>query len=873
MFPADLIKQCTDCNLRAGCKAPVPGESVIPCEVILVGEAPGRNEDEQGRPFVGAAGKYLDSLLFQSGLSRDSVCITNVVHCRPPNNRTPSASEIETCRKWLELELELASPRIIVAMGAPAIRWFLGSGAGTVEHLHGRPIEKGGRIILPVYHPAAALYNTALLRQCQEDFRVLRGLVKGEAWDSFQARDEYPNPDYEVVTGVSQFPARTGQIAVDTETGRGGLWSAQFSTEPGMARFIRMQEGTQKWDLSNEPDTVIVHNYLFDIQYLSIKDDNFRDSMIMAYLLGLPQGLKELSSRLCGLNMINYNEMVRPYQRDLSLEYLMKVSDLNWPNPPLLPETRWDNKAGELVTKNKRPWHISRKVDNILKAMSDDDETDLWDRWRSIPALERAVVEEELGAMPESTLADIPFDDAVQYACRDADATVRVYLKLREMIEKLELDYVLDMDTAILPMVYSMMQTGIAVDIDWLKRLSEDYDVQMRVKAAELAGMVGHPFNPNSSQQAATVIYGERGHPVTRKTPTGLISTDDQELKKTGDPVARDVIKYRGLQKLKSTYADSLIEWAAPDDADVPRVHTTLKTTRTETGRLASADPNLQNIPTRTKESKLIKSGFTVPDGRLLLEGDYGQIEMCVQAHISRCRGLIDIFLRGDDPHTLTASKIFNVPYDEAKQDKYRYPTKRANFGIIYMIGAEGLSAQIAEYISDLEMAGEPVDIDPWSEEDCEKFIKEWYKLYPEVQEYQMEMASQARRYGYVKDMFGRVRYIPEVSCPIGHIQEAGLRQAANMPVQAGAQGIIKLAMGELWRGLPETEWAGDVRWLMQIHDSLLSEIMDDRERYLPFTEWMRGVMVGVVELLVPLKVDFKVGKRWGGLKGLEDVV
>lgn len=878
-FPGNLIRNCSDCGLRAGCRAPVPGDGPTPARVMLVGEAPGRQEDEWGyRPFVGQAGKYLESLLFQVSLSRDLIYVTNVLHCRPPNNRTPKPDEVRSCSQWLDIELGIVQPEIIMALGGTAIRRFLGNDAGTVEHLHGKPIKLDGRIILPAYHPAAALRNTNLLRQCQEDFNVLRGLVKGVDHWEYHIPDGYPDPEYKVADTPSKLRQMRDEIedagvyAVDTELSRGELWSVQLSAQPGTAWFIPVESGTGMIDLTEYDATAIVHYYLHDVQYLKL--NAFTDTMTLAYLLGLSQGLKELASRTCGIDMKSYREVVRPGQEKLSLEYLHRASGMEWPDPPVIEETKWDNKKGGLVTKVKKPWHISRKMNKMLGDFGKNPETDLWERWQKIPEEERSVVTSiEDGIpwpMPESSLADIPFGAAVQYACRDADATLRVYLRLAKMISDLGLDFILDMDLGILPMVHSMMQNGIAVDLDHFRDLSEQYGDKMQVKSLELNSLVGHSFNPNSSPQVAAVIYGELGFKPTSMTPTGLISTDDSELKKTGHPVAKGVIEYRRLSKMKGTYSDNIVEYAIPDEGGAPRVHTTIKTTRTETGRLSSAEPlNFQNIPTRSKEGRLIKNGFIAPPGQRLAEGDLGQIEMCVQAHMANCRGLIDIFLTGKDPHTITASKIFGVPYDEAKQDKYRYPTKRANFGIIYMIGAEGLSAQVEEYISDLIMDGEPVSVEPWSVPDCERFIADWYKLYPEVRDYQMEMTAMARRHGYVKDMFGRVRYIPEVSCPIRHVQESGLRMAANMPIQAGAAGLLKIAMGNLWQEQPRTPWV-DMKWLMAIHDSLLLEMPDDDDYVQGCLNWIGDAMKSAVKLRVPVRVDFKVGHSWGELKGLE---
>ncbi len=878
-FPANLIRQCSDCDLRQGCNAPVPGDGVTPAYVMFLGQNPGKEEDEWGKPFIGKAGQQLDSLLLQCGISREQVYITNVIKCLTRNNAPPKPASVKACSKWLDIEMSLVQPKIIVAMGAFAIRRMLGDDAGTVEHLHGRPIEKDGYIILPCYHPAAGLHDTSTLRFLYDDFQVLRGLLVGKSITDYNIADEYPNPDYRVadtndrLKRVLSEVRDSEQFAVDVETIEGDtrLWSVQISTQPGTGWFIPVSNGCGgKMNLGGSLSRTIVHYYLHDVQWLGIPDDNFVDTMCQAYLLGLPQGLKELASRLCSINMVSYSEVVRPGQRKLSVEYLTEVARREWGNPPAIEETRWDNKLGRIATRIRKPWHILRKVAKILKDMADSPAVDPYRRWLDIPELERVEVEKSLGAMPESSLADIPLEDAVQYATRDADATLRVKLKMDRLIREAGLDFVLLMDTAILPMVNEMMQTGMAVDLDHLRNLSSDYDVRMRAKAVELGAIVGHSFNPSSPKQVADVIYSELGFAPTRKTATGLVSTDDQELKKTGHPVAIGVIEYRRLSKMKGTYADALVDWAIPDSEGVARVHTTLKTTRVATGRLASADPNLQNIPTRNKESKLIKSGFVAPDGWLLGEGDLAQVEMCTQAHLAMCRGLIELFRRGDDPHTVTASEIFGVPYDEASKEKYRYPTKRANFGVIYMIGARGLSEQITEYIADLKMEGETVEVESWTEQDCEKFIDDWYALYPEVRDYQMEMAAMARRYGYVDDLFGRRRYIPEVSCPIRYIQESGLRMAANMPVTASAQGIIKLAMGELWRGLPRTGWREQVKWLLQIHDSLLIEVIDDDAFVRDFLTWMHRIMTGVVSLAVPVRVDFKVGKRWGELEKYE---
>lgn len=880
-FPGNLVRQCSDCDLRAGCQAPVPGNGPVPAYVMLVGQNPGRQEDEWGKPFVGTAGRQLDSLLMQAGVSRETVYITNLIRCLTPNNAAPKPVHIKACAKWLNLELDLVNPRIIVAMGAPAISRFLGSDAGSVEHLHGKPVAiKVGssvRTVLPCYHPAAAIHNTSLLRQVADDFQVLRGLVSGHELSDYIVADEYPDPVYRIAdtskkrSMMLEEVRSVGECAVDVETIKRDteLWSVQVSAIPGTAWFVPVKSGhVGRVDTIGWNSHILVHNYLHDVQWLTIPDRNFRDTMVKSYLIGLPQGLKELASRLCGIRMQTYSEMVRPGQRKLSVQYLTEAVKREWSDPPPIEEVKWDNKAGKIITRIKHPKHISTKIRRILADCVDSLDVDPYERWRNIPELEREAVEKALGQMPESSLADIKFEDAMEYACRDAQATLRVSHKMDKLITDLGLDFVLHMDTAILPMVYEMMRTGWAVDLDHFRALSTEYRDRMADKAEELSRIVGHSFNPNSRLQVAKVVYEELGFKPTALTPSREVSTDDQELKKVKHLVTRGIIEYRRLSKVKGTYADALTELAIPDpETNTTRIHTTLKTTRVGTGRLSSADPNLQNVPVRSKEGKKIRLGFIASPGMRLGEGDLAQVEMVTQAHLARCKGLIELFLRGGDPHTETAAKIFGVSLEEAAQEKYRYPTKRANFGVVYMIGAQGLANQIQEYIADLEMEGSPVDIAPWDERTCEKFIADWYKLYPEVRDYQLEMASQARRMGYVSDLFGRIRYIPEVHSPIRSVSEAGLRMAANMPVTASAQGIIKLAMGELYRDIGKTGWRDDVRFLMQIHDSLVVEMTDDEEIWKPYLSWMGKVMTGVVKLLVPVKVDFKTGHRWGDME------
>jgi len=879
-FPSNLVRLCDGCGLRSGCRAPVPGENINPCEVLLVGEAPGSYEDLSGTPFCGASGQYLNSLLFQCGIPRTNVAISNTVHCRPPNNRTPRLEEAKACSKWLKLELEIVQPHIIVALGKPATDWFLPGNGSTMEHLHGKPVEKDGCIILPCYHPAFALRDTSKIRQVNDDFQVLRGLVKGRDWHEYHIQDAYPDPDYKVADTPGKLRQMadeirsTGEFAVDTEFNAGKLWSVQISAIEGTAWFIPiLADFKGKFDLTQyqKDATAVVHYWFADIPYLEMTD-NFADTMTLAYILGESQGLKELASRLCGIRMISYSEMVRPGQYNLSLEYLLKASGMEWPDPPTIEETKWDNKKGGLITKTKKPWHISRKINKILGDLGKDASTDLWQRWRNIPVEERSVVEDVLGTMTESSLEDIPTADAVVYSSRDADATLRVYHKLSKMINDAGLDFIQNLDLSVLPQVQEMMQNGMPVDVPYLKGLSRYYFQNMETAAASSSAKIGHPFNPSSSKQVASVVYDELGFKPTRTTATGLISTDDQELKKVNHPVITDILEYRRNLKNKSTFADALVENAIPHQQGndtVYRVHTTLKTTRTETGRLSSANPiNLQTMPTRSTDGKKIRKGFKASPGYKLLACDFSQQELRLQAHEAHCKNMLDAYRNGIDLHTATAARIFGVSMEDAAQAKYRYPAKTLNFSVIYIVSAKGLHENIHEQALDIIIDGKPMDVSEWTEESCQKLIDDWYKLNWEVKDWQMEKIAYARRFGYVTDFLGRRRYIPELSCPIHRIRESGERMCVNFPIQGGCAGITKMAMLASYQSRNKLYSPDDVRFIMAIHDEIMLEVKEDM--LMDVAVWLKGIMDNVVVLDIPMVSDAKAGDNWAEMEKIE---
>ena len=866
-------RQCTDCYLHKHCLGPVPGVGPINATVMLVGEGPGEHEDETGRPFTGTAGQMLDEMLDYIGLDRNQVFIANCVRCRVRNNATPSMEDVHFCAdKWLAMEIRIIKPQIIVAMGQPAIRYLLDDDTLTVEHTHAIPqwrtIEGQPVMVFPVYHPAAGLYTTSQLRMVFDDFRVLGDILQGANPESYVPVDQYPLPVYTEVTTTAKALEllSMSEYSLDTETvpgpdGVSVLWSVQVSSGPGTAWFIPAHLIPDPKTCIPETSLVWVHNYLYDEQFIHMP--KFVDTMVMAYLLGLPQGLKQLAWRLCGMEMKDYDEYVAQYRQDRAMEYLMDAEHQVWDPPVPLGDVKWDNKHGGVVEQFRKPMHMNTKIWKLLddvqagKLNKAGEPTDIFRRWQATDSREREQVEAVHGPMLDASLEQVPHDQAVYYSSRDADATWRVKGILQGLVNERELGFVLNaVDIPTLPVLMEMMDQGMPINRQHFLDLSREYTARLNVSAVRCANAGGFgTFNPNSPHQVADLVYGRHklGFPITKRTDTGMPSTDDRELKKVKHPVVAEILEYRSLLKLKTTYCDVIAEEAIESDGWW-WIHTILKATRTETGRLTSSEPiNLQAIPIRTEEGRRIRQGFEAPPGYVLLTADYSQIEMRQVAHETQSPYLLQLFWDDLDMHTFTASLVFGISYEEANQSKYRYPMKRVNFGIIYGITAQGLYEGLLEE-----------GIEGWSLMDCEDLLATYDERFPEVKAYRQLQTNHARRWGFVKDWIGRMRFIPEVFCPVKRIKAEGERAAGNMPIQGGAQAILKLATNKI-KGLRD---AGQCpvwfKFLLQVHDELVILVKEEDAETL--AQWIRPIMEEVVKLSVPVKANVKYGKTWDEL-------
>lgn len=646
-------------------------------------------------------------------------------------------------------------------------------------------------------------------------------------------------------------------LACDTETVHGKPWCVQFSTTTHTGYMVMATDEVGisylQAFLSRKDIVVVFHNAMFDLQVLDklgVRPYQWTDTMTMAYLLqSESKALKVLAYRHCGMDMMEYREVVRPAGDKAAFDYLSSVVGMEWDNPVPF---EYYNADGEL--KVKKGQNVAKKV---MRALGDyaksGGELDLRERWEGMDGREQ--VELVLGKMPEGTLADIPFEEAVEYSCKDPDATLRVYHALYPLVVERGLVRSLDRDMGCQPMVLDMMRYGIKIDVGHFALLSGVYEKGMREIQQEVNAVAGRNVNLNSPLQVGELLFsmgviGKRNKRVeaTGEWEEGYESTASDVLDKLKPqfPIVMSIQRYRSLSKFKSTYVDALPVYAGRDG----RVRADFSMTRTDTGRLACSKPNLMNQPVRSEEGKAIRKGFVAEDGCVLVSIDLSQIEMRLTAHMSGDVAMVDTFTRNGDVHTETAVQMFRLPPEKIDAKKHRYPAKRTGFGVVYGISNEGLyDVFVHEDIYDFTPA------------DCQGFIDRWFGVHKGVADWIDETRAWARRNGWVEDMFGRKRWVPEAQSAIEKVREAGYRKAINAPIQMGAQGILKEIMCVLTPIYQDFNSRWTCRPLIQIHDELLFEVREDRVG--DVVDVMVPVFENAVKLVVPVLCDVEVGRNW----------
>lgn len=438
------------------------------------------------------------------------------------------------------------------------------------------------------------------------------------------------------------------------------------------------------------------------------------------------------------------------------------------------------------------------------------------------------------------TFDRVPLDKALDYAAEDADVTLRLYnaLKPRLVSEKMVSIYE-NFDRPLIGILKQLEQVGIMVDAQGLIGLSKDFDFKLKEYEQIIYQLAGEEFNIGSPKQIGEILFGKIGA-KGKKTPTGAWQTGAdilEELAADGQQLAARILDWRGISKLKSTYSDALLALLDKDN----RVHTTFSQIVANTGRLASSNPNLQNIPIRSEEGKKIRQCFIAKPGCKIIASDYSQVELRLLASVANVKGLKEAFEQGIDIHAATAAKVFGVPYDQVDSGLRRH-AKAINFGIVYGISQYGLAKQI--------------DV---SNEEAKKYIDAYFQQMPEIKQYMAETITFAKRYGYVVTPFGRKCSVLGITDQNKRIVANAERAAINAPIQGGAADIIKLAMIEVAHRLEQGKFA--TKMLLQVHDELVFEAPESEVEEV--SKLIKSTMEEVVNLAVPFIAEVGVGDNW----------
>jgi len=446
------------------------------------------------------------------------------------------------------------------------------------------------------------------------------------------------------------------------------------------------------------------------------------------------------------------------------------------------------------------------------------------------------------------TFDRVDIEKALDYAAEDAEVTLRLYhiLKPRLVAERMVSVYE-NLERPLIPIIAQMEMDGVKVDPAILKTMSADFGKRIADLEGQIHDIAGTQFNIGSPKQIGEILFDQMGLEGSKKTKTGQYSTDVktlEELALQGHEIVQKILDWRGLSKLKSTYTDALQEQIV---AETGRVHTSYHMTGTSTGRLASSDPNLQNIPIRTEDGRAIRNAFIAEEGHTLLSVDYSQVELRLAAEMAGVEALKQAFRDNVDIHTLTASQVFDVPLDEVDGETRRR-AKAVNFGIIYGISGWGLAKQLG-----------------CGPADANDFIKRYLARFPEIKDYMEAKKEEARAHGYVSTLYGRKCFTPNINAKIPAQRSGSERAAINAPLQGTAADIMKIAMTKMPAALDAAKLKA--RMLLQVHDELIFEVPDDELEQT--SALVKEVMENAfhimgVNISVPLEAEAGHGLNWG---------
>ena len=889
---------------------PVPGEGPKNARIMVVGEAPGKEEDAAGHAFVGRSGTLLRQFTrIFGGFELSSCWVTNLVKILPKKEQglaeEITQAEIERWAPLLWQEVQDVSPDLILCMGRFSFRELTGITA-PMEAVHARAWElqvpeviwstdRGpdfvGLPVIPAFHPAAGLRDPTYLSHLAEALRVVKE-------KRFEVKDPEPPYHSEIIwssTDVDHaFGSKTwrgGTLAMDTEGSASRPMAVSFALHAKGAGISSYVLPTVTLKLGHDPQialnrlrerlklhhpTVLLHYALHDLPVLrtlgiDLLDLGLRveDTQVKAYLLQLePQGLKNLALRHLHLKMKEFEGMSEWAREDEFREWLYSLYEdgtLRYREDHGYEVERTSEKTGK---KLKSKWvdcqcGLCRASDRVVEAMSKPPAD--WKKFAaSMPSefLEKhpaPVTEDVLGRMWRSCLYRTSLID---YAGEDAAATLAVAEKLNPQIEEKGLSEVEELDLAVQPMLDRMQTVGLDLDMARYSVLKREFENDLDSLTWKIRRCVKKPkLNPASRDQLATLLFeelhvqsgGQRLKLTKGKTRPAV---DEEVLEQFRDahPVVPMLLEYSEVRVLLDSFLEKLPGFRGEDG----KIHPRWNATRVVSGRLSCNDPNLLAFPAHSERGVKVRGLFVAPPGWQFFSADLSQIEPRILAHESGDETLIGIFERGEDVYKAMAGIVWNIPLDLVTKTQ-RQAAKILVLAILYGLTAMGLQAQLTK-----------LGI-PTTESGAQGIIDNLLSRFPKVRKYRSEVWAQTRLDGFVRGPSGRIRYLPAIrlsgdSYPGSYLRGEAERQAMNFKIQEGAQAYLKRGMTRIWNeALPDLRAMALVAEpALQIHDELVFLAREMGQEVVQ--TYLLDAMISE-RLKVPLKVEGKWAQDWGGLK------
>lgn len=887
----------------------VLGSGPSPCDILLCGEAAGRVEALTGIPFSGPSGKLQESHLASHNISIRSIYRTNISKLYQEGNPDPTPQQIADWTPTLLEELDTVRPRLIVAVGRYAAQFFLGESCPPLEVIHGIPHLSNRRdlpesvrnsIILPIYHPASALWAL------QTGNYNVRSLVK---WDYAQVaqtlsklRDgSHIHIRQDPFSGLEEYVDVTGDelrqalfweldrsvkiIGLDTEGIPSNPWSIQISLRPGQGYILRRSQPdfsvgiTELSNLLREHRPIIAMHQAstpkcacYDVVMcramgLELQSLPWYDTMYNAYLYRLEsQSNKTLCERWQGMEMEDYESLIGDIGRDKQIAYLNSAytSSYSWDKPNPI-----RSKENDGTHSTRQPQRIATSIVSIVRDINEgketkDGPTNPSVRWRKLkesnPSQSREI-ERTLGPIPEGTLDDVPLDRAIYYGCRDSDGTLRNALTFMSRNTPAESALMSD-GMHFLPIVERMQAAGMPVSRSYFRSLHSDLESELDALNVRISNRYweGLPFNPCSDKQVASLLR-RRGLSPLKRTETGRASTSKSSieyLRYTDDAIS-DVFDFRERQHNRDIYCNDVLS-RIPEDhlSDIYTIRTNYKSTTVTTRRLSSINPNILAIPTRTDLGRKIREGYVAPKGKIFAAYDLSGVEMRALAHLSRDPLLCKVFRDNIHPHKQTAAKLFNVPISDVT-DEQKAVGKTTNFLTVYGGGYKKLYEGIrAEGITEFDLAT------------CKRFLNLFFATYRGVDSYRKRVIAECKATEVVYDYWSMPRYLPGINSGDRELEGDEERAAVAHKVSGLAQGMIQKSMIWLDPHLSTLISSGDLdplTWRMQVHDELVFLINEGEEEVLEPLVMLALTKHCGIELIVPIDAEAHYGHTWGKLK------